>query len=234
MSLIQRTAPDVAERAAVGRAAQGRATQRPRRLDAGPTALTRSRCCAPRTTTACRTSCRSAGAACRSRRSPSTAARPRSWPPIWRRCRAPASRCSSAATRTSRTSASSARRSARCSSTSTTSTRRCPGRSSGTSSASRRASSSPPATTASARTVARDTALAAARSYREHMAAYAEMRELDVWYSRVVADDLLEMAVARRAPQAGSDKGVEARPQGGREGASPRRVAATACRRPPS
>ena len=41
--------------------------------------------------------------------------------------------------------------------------------------------------------VARKTALAAVRSYREHMAAYAEMRELDVWYSRIVADDLLEM-----------------------------------------
>ena len=41
--------------------------------------------------------------------------------------------------------------------------------------------------------VARETALAAVRSYREHMTAYAEMRELDVWYSRVVADDLLDM-----------------------------------------
>jgi uncharacterized protein (DUF2252 family) len=41
--------------------------------------------------------------------------------------------------------------------------------------------------------VARETALASVRSYREHMTAYAEMRELDVWYSRVVADDLLEM-----------------------------------------
>ena len=41
--------------------------------------------------------------------------------------------------------------------------------------------------------VARETALAAVRSYREHMTTYAEMRELDVWYSSVVADDLLEM-----------------------------------------
>jgi len=40
--------------------------------------------------------------------------------------------------------------------------------------------------------VARETALAAARSYRQHITAYAEMRELDVWYSRVVADDLLK------------------------------------------
>ena len=41
--------------------------------------------------------------------------------------------------------------------------------------------------------VARETALASVRSYREHMTTYAEMRELDVWYSSVVADDLLEM-----------------------------------------
>ena len=52
--------------------------------------------------------------------------------------------------------------------------------------------------------VARETALAAVRSYREHMTAYAEMRELDVWYSRVVADDLLEMARASRAAKAPS------------------------------
>jgi len=41
---------------------------------------------------------------------------------------------------------------------------------------------------------AREICLAAVRSYREHMTAYAEMRELDVWYSHIVADDLLETA----------------------------------------
>jgi uncharacterized protein (DUF2252 family) len=41
--------------------------------------------------------------------------------------------------------------------------------------------------------VARETALAAVRSYREHMTAYSEMNELDVWYSHIVADDLLEI-----------------------------------------
>ncbi len=51
--------------------------------------------------------------------------------------------------------------------------------------------------------VARETALAAARSYREHMTAYAEMRELDVWYSHIVADDLLEMVRGRQAAKAG-------------------------------
>jgi uncharacterized protein (DUF2252 family) len=40
---------------------------------------------------------------------------------------------------------------------------------------------------------ARAVTLAAVRSYREHMAVYAEMRELPVWYSHVVADDLLAM-----------------------------------------
>ena len=53
--------------------------------------------------------------------------------------------------------------------------------------------------------VARETALAAVRSYREHMTAYAEMRELEVWYSRIVADDLLVMARASRAA-AGASK----------------------------
>lgn len=61
--------------------------------------------------------------------------------------------------------------------------------------------------------VARATSLAAVRSYREHMMAYAEMRELDVWYSRVVADDLLEMArtssAAQRAPKSTARAGVK-------------------------
>ena len=51
--------------------------------------------------------------------------------------------------------------------------------------------------------VARETALAAARSYREHITAYAEMRELDVWYSRVVADDLLQIVRTGSATKAG-------------------------------
>jgi len=51
--------------------------------------------------------------------------------------------------------------------------------------------------------VARQTALAAARSYREHITAYAEMRELDVWYSRVVADDLLQIVRTGSATKAG-------------------------------
>jgi len=56
----------------------------------------------------------------------------------------------------------------------------------------------------------RDAALAAVRSYREHMAQYAEMNELEVWYTRISADELLglvqtlgkgktERTVAKRA-----------------------------------
>jgi uncharacterized protein (DUF2252 family) len=59
--------------------------------------------------------------------------------------------------------------------------------------------------------VARETALAAVRSYREHMTAYAEMRELDVWYSRIVADDLLEMARTSLAAKVASKSAVKSR-----------------------
>jgi len=48
-------------------------------------------------------------------------------------------------------------------------------------------------------TLARDVTLASVRSYREHTAAFAEMRELDVWYSHVVADDLLGMVRSMKA-----------------------------------
>ena len=57
---------------------------------------------------------------------------------------------------------------------------------------------------------ARETALAAVRSYREHMTAYAEMPELDVWYSRVVADDLLEMVRTSRAAKTASKAQIKA------------------------
>ena len=51
--------------------------------------------------------------------------------------------------------------------------------------------------------VSREAALAAARSYREHMREYAAMRDLEVWYSRVTADDAL--ALARAATAAGGE-----------------------------
>ncbi len=57
----------------------------------------------------------------------------------------------------------------------------------------------------------RDAALGAARSYREHMATYAEMRELDVWYSRVGAQDALQALrdMARAASGAKATKALE-------------------------
>jgi uncharacterized protein (DUF2252 family) len=58
---------------------------------------------------------------------------------------------------------------------------------------------------------ARETALAAVRSYREHMTAYAEMHELDVWYSHIVADEMLDMARASQAAMAGTKKAVNKR-----------------------
>ena len=59
--------------------------------------------------------------------------------------------------------------------------------------------------------VARETALAAVRSYREHMTAYAEMNELDVWYSHIVADELLDMARASQAARAATKHAVNKR-----------------------
>jgi uncharacterized protein (DUF2252 family) len=59
--------------------------------------------------------------------------------------------------------------------------------------------------------VARVTALAAVRSYREHMIAYAEMGELDVWYSHIVADDLLAMVHSFPAAKQAKKKVASAR-----------------------
>ncbi|MGE5335124.1 MAG: DUF2252 domain-containing protein [Nitrososphaerota archaeon] len=44
----------------------------------------------------------------------------------------------------------------------------------------------------------RDATLAAVRSYRLRMAGFAEMGHLEVWYSRVAADDLLDMIQDKR------------------------------------
>jgi uncharacterized protein (DUF2252 family) len=66
--------------------------------------------------------------------------------------------------------------------------------------------------------VARETALAAARSYREHMTAFAEMNELDVWYSHIVADELLEtvrtMADIKAATKARTKAGLKSTEKG--------------------
>ena len=225
----------VASRQALGREAR-KAAPRTSHGDWSPrtTAPTPSRCCAPRTTTAWPTSCRSAGAACRPRRSPSTAARPCSWPPTSRRCRAPASRCSSAATPTSSNFGlyGSPERELLFDVNDFDET--LPGPFEWD--LKRLAASFVLASRNNGfgEDVARETALAAVRSYREHMTTYAEMRELDVWYSHIVADELLAM-VRSHGRQEGQPKaphrpGKQAPPRR----PSPRRAAATACRRPAS
>lgn len=45
----------------------------------------------------------------------------------------------------------------------------------------------------------RNAVLAAARSYRLHMAEFADMRNLDVWYSRVTIGDLLDLITQKQA-----------------------------------
>lgn len=59
--------------------------------------------------------------------------------------------------------------------------------------------------------VSLDAARAAVRSYREHMTAYAAMRDLDVWYTRVSAEDALDIArhtlgVRKKATERNVDK----------------------------
>lgn len=45
----------------------------------------------------------------------------------------------------------------------------------------------------------RSAAITAVRSYRVHMAEFADMRTLDVWYSRVTVDDLLSLIANKQA-----------------------------------
>lgn len=44
----------------------------------------------------------------------------------------------------------------------------------------------------------REAALTVTRSYREHMAQFADMRELDIWYSRVTTDDLVALLASKQ------------------------------------
>jgi uncharacterized protein (DUF2252 family) len=44
----------------------------------------------------------------------------------------------------------------------------------------------------------REAALAVTRSYREHMAEFAGMRDLDIWYSRVTTDDLVALLTSKQ------------------------------------
>ena len=133
----------------------------------------------------CQSSARSGTGACWCPRSPSSAAARISWRPILRMGRARDCTRSSAATRISRISASSPHRTGGSSSASTISTRRCRDRSSGTSSGSPPASRSRAGTVASTSAIRRAVVRAAVREYRETMARFAQIRNIEVWYARL-------------------------------------------------
>ena len=131
----------------------------------------------------CPSSSRSATAGCSPRRSRSSAAPRRSWPPTSPGARGPASPRSSAATRTCRTSASSPRPTGGLSSTSTTSTR--PTRAVGVGrQAARREHRDRRARPRLHARQRRTAVLAAVRRYREAMQRFGAMRNLDIWYAR--------------------------------------------------
>jgi uncharacterized protein (DUF2252 family) len=50
--------------------------------------------------------------------------------------------------------------------------------------------------------VGQEAAATSARAYRQHIQAYAEMRELDVWYARVAAEDLVDLLLSSGALKA--------------------------------
>ena len=152
-----------------------------------PTARLRATCWRHRTSRGCRSSCRSDTAACSPRRSPSSAARRRSWRPTWRtpesaargaalRRRAPVElrrlRGAGPAPRLRR------QRLRRDAAWPVRVGRQAPGgqpRGRGARAAARRGGA-PSAT------------LAALREYREAMRGFAGMSDLDVWYSRLDVD----------------------------------------------
>ena len=144
-----------------------------------------------------------------------------------RRCPTRACRCSCAATRTCRTSARSRRPTAGSCSTSTTSTRRCPGPFEWDVKrlvASFAVAGREPRLRCLA--IARTIDRTVARSYREAMGEFAEMGDLDVWYSRIDVDDLIAADIAPRRQR----KERHARRARPRQGAARR----TACARSPS
>ena len=178
-----------------GQAPRQRAAGRPRIVVAAARiGSIRSGCSRARRPRACRISCRSAMAGCRSRRSRSIAARRCRWPRTSRRDRGRASPSSSAATRTCRTSACSPRLNATSSSTSTTSTRRSLGRSSSTSSGSRRAWSWPAASSASPATTPGTWSTARCARIASAWPATRPCAAIDVFYARVDATGILAYA----------------------------------------
>ena len=153
-----------------------------------------------RTPPGCRSWCRSATGGCSPRRSRSSAARPRSWPPTSRPRRSPGSRvqlCGDAhlvelrrlrrARPPARLRHQRLRRDA------------ARARGSGTSSGWPRASRSPAATAASTSGERATRSCAAVRAYREAMRDFAAMRNLDVWYARLDVDDAARAAGSAQA-----------------------------------
>jgi len=63
----------------------------------------------------------------------------------------------------------------------------------------------------------RDTAVACARSYREHMREYAQMNPLEVWYARIDAEDFLELASKAGIGARARQRIAKARAQSGSE-----------------
>ena len=152
---------------------------------------------------------RSGTAGCWSRRSPSTGARPRSWPPTWPARPPPACTCSCAATRTCRTSGSFASPERRLLFDVNDFDETLPGpfeydvkrmaasftiagRNNGFSKADARAAT-----------------LASVTAYREAMASFAAMGTMDIWYAHLDEDELLK-AMRRATAEASKQEGAKA------------------------
>ena len=68
---------------------------------------------------------------------------------------------------------------------------------------------------------------ASARSYREAMAGFAQMRTMDIWYAHLSEDDFMAVGADRREVEARRPRPLQARGEERRR----RRARATACRR---
>ena len=184
--------------------------------------------------------CRSGTGGCWSRRSRSSAGPRYPMAADLAAGRGPGWTCSSAAMRTSRTSARSVRPTAGSCSASTTSTRRCPG----------------PfewdvkRLAASFAVAGRDRGFDAkqraaingrsTRAYREAMREFAGDANLDLWYSRIDVDEIADLAAAHGVREAGEavraqrrEGAVEGQPQGAREAHRDRRRRARIASDPP-
>jgi uncharacterized protein (DUF2252 family) len=69
--------------------------------------------------------------------------------------------------------------------------------------------------------VARESALACVRSYREHMAEYSQMRVLDVWYARIDLDRIDSLISDKGKKKRGPKRSDQDREHGGHEHVGP-------------